>query len=178
MNKRSAGSVLRRGEFYGETPWRALDKICKEFGISSKDSIADLGSGLGKVCFWFSQVVGCKRVTGIDREESFLSFARKVGQLISSKLFCGGRLRYLLGDFTSQSFVDYSCVYFYGTSFSPQTIRKLIRALKSLPESACVISVSYPLTDFLEGKELFFVEKFIKVSFPWGKTEVFKNVRK
>ncbi|WP_246485703.1 class I SAM-dependent methyltransferase [Chlamydiifrater phoenicopteri] len=178
LNRKASESILRRGEVYGETPWRALSRICQDFGISSKDSVLDLGSGLGKGCFWFAHVVGCKRVCGVDREKKFLSFAKKVGRLISFGVFCSGRLNYVLGDFTELSFTDYSCVYFYGTSFSPRVIRKLIKSLASLPKNASVISVSYPLTEFLEGEALFFVEKTSKVSFPWGSAEVYKNIRK
>nr|WP_269465550.1 SAM-dependent methyltransferase [Candidatus Chlamydia sanziniae] len=165
-------SLLKEGNVYGETPWSALYKISKAFGITSQDVIYDLGSGLGKVCFWFAHVIQCQ-VLGVENQENFVRFSVNIHRKLSSgfTLFC-------LQDFKDISLSEASCVYFYGSSYSRRVLKDVLQAFVSMAPGAIVISISFPLDSFPYGKKLFFTEKKCVVRFPWGRTIAYKNVRK
>ncbi|WP_275667714.1 class I SAM-dependent methyltransferase [Chlamydia serpentis] len=165
-------SLLKEGNVYGETPWSVLSKISKTFDITSQDILYDLGCGLGKACFWFSDVVRCQ-VIGIDNQPSFIHFSRGIHRKLSSglTLFC-------IEDFKNVSLLGASYVYFYGSSFSRRLLNHIILALSEMAPGSVVISISFPLDSFPKGKEAFFTEKSCSVRFPWGKTKAYKNIRK
>ncbi|EPP34461.1 histone methylation DOT1 family protein [Chlamydia ibidis] len=170
--KRSAySSLLIHGNVYGETPWSALNKICREFGITSKETIYDLGCGLGKVCFWFGHVIGATAV-GIDNQEAFINKAAQLQKFSKNPALC------MQGSFDSIDLTEVSYIYFYGSSYSLRILGNVIRNLNNLPLGAVVISISFPLDSLSYGKETFYTEQSCKVFFPWGQTTAYKNIRK
>ena len=51
------------------------------------ESVLDLGSGSGKICFLASQVVGpTGRVTGVDRNDEMLALARRAAQVVRERI--------------------------------------------------------------------------------------------
>ena len=143
-------------EEYGETPLATLDKMAREFRILSKDTVLELGCGTGRTCFWLKRFVGC-RVIGVDHSRSFIEKARKVGSDVEFRM-----------EDMLKTKLNANILYFYGTSFPDDFIRKLAKRFKSQK----VITVSFPLSDY---DKRFKVEKVIVGSFPWGKTEIYLN---
>lgn len=165
-------SRVYEGNVYGETPWSVLNKISKEFGITSKDVVYDLGCGLGKACFWFSHIVGCQ-VVGVDNQSSFISFSSYL-----HKWLCSHPTLFLQESFDEIQLEHASCVYFYGSSYSLKILKTVLKAFENMLSGNVVISISFPLDSLPHGKELFFTETSCDVMFPWGKTKAYKNVRK
>ncbi len=172
LRRSPQSSLLREGNVYGETPWSVLNKISREFGITSQDVIYDLGCGLGKVCFWFSYVIGCQAV-GIDNQLAFIRFASRVHRWLSSQPTI-----FFKEHFHESKLSQASCVYFYGSSYSLKVLKSVLKAFEEIPSGNMVISISFPLDSLPDGEQLFFTEKSCEVSFPWGKTTAYKNIRK
>lgn len=172
LHRSSKSSLLVEGNVYGETPWSTLEKISKEFGITSKEIVYDLGCGLGKVCLWFSHVVGC-HVIGVDNQRAFVRFASTLNRFLSARppLF-------MVENFCQTRLAHASCVYFYGSSYSRRVLREVLQILKGMAPGGVVISLSFPLESIADGQEYFFVEKSCVVRLPWGKTVAYKNIRK
>jgi len=61
-------------------------------------------------------------------------------------------------------------VYLYGTCLKEEEIIQLAHSFKKLPEGAKIITVSYPLSDYVSGYVL--IEKLTE-NFPWGKGDIF-----
>lgn len=163
--------MLIDGNVYGETPWSALSKISRCFGLHSQHIIVDLGCGLGKPSFWFSYVVKAN-VVGVDNQQRFLDFASK-----AHKLLLTTPALFLCRSFETADISKASCVYFYGTSYSLKVLQGALKTLSQLPSGAIVISISFPLTLLHGGEEIFDVHQNCSVIFPWGKTIAYKNVR-
>ena len=83
------------------------------------------------------------------------------------------------GDFFDHHFEDATVIYLYGTCLEDGTIRKLIHKFSRLQKGAKIVTVSYPLTDYLDGSQRshFNVIHSFKVSFPWGIGDVYLHVR-
>ncbi|MCH9610311.1 MAG: hypothetical protein S4CHLAM81_03640 [Chlamydiales bacterium] len=143
---------------YGETPLWTLDRMATEFGILSHHRLVELGCGTARTCFWLKRFIGCS-VVGVDNSEALIQRARLVGS--SVELRCEDMLKTELdGDF----------IYFYGTSFADDFIDKLAKRF----DSQKVITVSFALSDY---DSRYRVEKRIRGSFPWGRTEIYLNCR-
>jgi len=159
---RMASHYFLRGPYklteeYGETPLATLDKIAREFRILSKDTVLELGCGTGRTCLWLRSFVGC-RVIGVDHARALIQKAQSLGSSVEFR--CEDILKTEL---------NANILYFYGTSFPDDFIRKLTKRITDQK----VITVSFPLRDY---DKRFRVEKIIKGSFPWGKTEIYLNV--
>nr|WP_269763305.1 methyltransferase domain-containing protein [Chlamydia felis] len=172
LRRSSQSSLLKEGNVYGESPWSVLNKVSKEFGVTSQDVVYDLGCGLGKVCFWFSHVLRCQ-VVGIDNQSDFIRFSSRIHRLLSLQTAVFFK-EYFYETQLSQA----SCVYFYGSSYSLKVLKSVLTVLKELKPGNMVISISFPLDSLPGGDLLFFTEKSCDVTFPWGKTKAYKNIRK
>ncbi|WP_202771964.1 class I SAM-dependent methyltransferase [Chlamydia abortus] len=172
LRRSPRSSLLREGNVYGETPWLALNKVSREFGVTSQDVVYDLGCGLGKVCFWFSHILRCQ-VVGVDNQPTFINFSSYLHRLLSVQPAV-----FLKEHFHETLLSQASCVYFYGSSYSLKVLKSVLKALKELKPGNMVISISFPLDSLPGGDQLFFTEKSCNVIFPWGKTKAYKNIRK
>lgn len=150
----------KRGEIYGETPYRTFHKIASLCDLTSKDTWLELGSGRGKGCFWMAHFVGCK-VIGIEKILPFSWISRLVKAVTRTKV------SFIQNDFLTFDFSKATCVYLYGTTMNDEMVKKIVDKMEQLPSSARVISVSAPLPirSYLQCIGSF------PLSFPWGETE-------
>lgn len=155
---------------YGETPLTTLDKICRQCRILSKDTIIELGCGSGRTLFWLHSFIKC-RVIGVDFLPLFIKRAQRIVKW--AKL---DHIDFRNEDMLHTDLTHASVIYLYGTCLEDEVIEKLLKKFQTLPVATKVITVSYPLTDYCEGR-LFRVEKSFMGNFPWGKAEIFLNIR-
>ena len=160
LQKRGA----KETDLYGETYLTALDQIAKRCYLSEQDRVIELGCGRGRNAFFLAHRYGC-HVKGIDWVPYFIDRAQKNAQqcLCANVSFsCENMYRADLSAAT--------VVYLYGTCLADEEIIQLSHSFKKLPEGAKIITVSYPLSDYVSGFVL--IDK-LTVNFPWGKTEIF-----
>ncbi|SYX09207.1 Histone methylation protein DOT1 [Chlamydia poikilotherma] len=172
LRRSPQSSLLKEGNVYGETPWSVLNKVSREFGVTSQDIVYDLGCGLGKVCFWFSDILKCQ-VVGIDNQSAFINFASRMHKLLSPQPTIFFK-EYFYETELSQA----SCVYFYGSSYSLKVLKGVLTALAKLKSGNIVITISFSLDSLPDGDTMFVTEKSCDVTFPWGKTKAYKNIRR
>jgi len=155
---------------YGETPLTAMEMIAKRFHISQSDVVYELGCGRGRTCFWLAAFVKCQ-VVGVELIPIFVTKALEVKNkfnVIHANFICKDVLD-----------LDYSmatCVYFFGTSSDEEFIENLISKLSALQKGAKVITVSYPLTDYMDTIQYRVVDKFT-VPFGFGDVDVYLQLR-
>lgn len=155
---------------YGETPLTTMDHIAKECRLLKKDVVYELGCGTGRTCLWLSTFVGCQTY-GIDLVADFISHAER------AKKWSGiDRAHFYSADFFSFSFQDATAIYLYGTTLSQEAIDVLLQKMKRLKKNTKVITASFPLIE-RGGEEFFRLEKQFSGIFPWGKADVYLNVR-
>lgn len=153
---------------YGETPLTTLDRIARICGILSKDIVYDLGCGPGRTTFWLKQFIKCK-VVGIDYLPTFIRRAESVRRYMRLN-----GIEFHEEDMLKTDFSQATVIYLYGTCLDDETIESLIERFSSLKTGTKIITVSYPLTDF---SQKFCLEKQFMARFPWGKAEVFLNLK-
>lgn len=154
---------------YGETPLTTLDRIARQCGILSKDVVYELGCGSGRTVFWLHHFIRCKAV-GIDYQPTFIRRANRVKEWLRLD-----RIAFYLEDMLSANYRDATVIYLYGTCLEDAIIEKLLERFEQLKSGTKVITVSYPLTDYSESYKLI---KHFPARFPWGKAEVFLNLKK
>lgn len=156
---------------YGETPLPAIDQIATECGITAQDTVYELGSGRGRVCFWLNHFKGCK-VVGIEYIPEFVRVANGVKH--KYKL---DKVTFIEGDFLKTDFKEATVIYLYGTCLEDKQIEQLIEKLSKLPSGTKIITVSYPLSDYTK-KPLFEVMKRFPAHFTWGTGDVYLQYKK
>jgi len=159
---------------YGETPLTTLALIAEKCQLSAYDVVYDLGCGRGRTCFWLSAFVDCRAV-GVDQVPTFIEKANavKAQYYVSS-------VKFLEGDYLDFSFKDATVIYLYGTCLEDSAVKLLIKKFSKLPSGTKIITVSYPLTDYLEyGQfDLFTLAETFQGSFTWGTADIYLQVRK
>ena len=156
---------------YGETPLTTLEVIARECGIGAEDVVCELGSGRGRGCFWLNSFIGCP-VIGIEFVPTFVAIAQNVKCRYMVK-----EVKFLCQDILEANFRGATVVYFYGTSSETPFIQKLIDKLKKMPVGTKIITVSYPLTSYMDTPVFELIKSF-QAQFTWGKTAVYLQVRK
>lgn len=154
---------------YGETPLTSLEIIAKECGLSERDCVFELGCGRGRTCFWLHSFIGC-RVVGIEYIPEFVERADAVKNRLGIK-----DVEFRLGDMTASNLDGATVCYLYGSCLDEKTIRKLAGNFEKLPKGTRIITVSYPLSDYSDGKS-FEVMKRFTVPYTWGEADVFLQV--
>jgi len=161
--------LLRKGEedihCYGETPLTTLDLIAKEGRISENDHFLELGSGISRGLFFLSSHYGCK-ATGIEWVPEFVLKSYDI-----SKSYPSLDLSFFLSDMTKASFEGASFIYLYGTCLPDEVIEALAHKMKKLPSTTKIVTVSYPLSDYLPSS--FHIHKKFEGEFNWGSAEIF-----
>ena len=171
--KISKSFLQKRGEKdlyqYGETPLTTFDMIARKCQINKTDVVYELGSGSGRLCFWLKYFIGCK-VMGVDYVPDFIAISNKV-----KKRYSITDVDFVCQDILDVDFSKASVVYYYGTMADEAFIIKLIDKLKRLPKGSKVITVSYPLTNYVQEPFLK-LEKTFKAKFTWGVADVYIQV--
>ncbi len=166
--------LKKRGESnvdaYGETPLPVFAQIAKECGLSKGDTVIEMGCGRGRGVFFLSWLTGC-RVIGIDWVPSFIRTAEDISKRSLPLLPISFRCEKM----ESSDFSHVSVIYLYGTCLSDEEIGSLVKRFESLPASAKIITVSYPLSDY---SQRFITTKQFTASFPWGEAEIYINFDK
>lgn len=155
---------------YGETPLTTLDRMATEFGILSHDIFYEMGCGSARGCFWINLFVKC-RVIGIDYLPTFIRKAAEIKK--SMGLY---HIDFLEEEMVSTNLSRATVIYLYGTCLDDATIKKLIYNFAQLRSGTKIITVSYPLEWYCDP-DLFKVIKQFRGRFPWGKADLFLNVK-
>lgn len=154
---------------YGETPLIEMEKIVNLCSLKSEDTILELGAGRGKISFWLHYFVKCN-VVALEQIPIFV----KIGNFFI-KAFRIKKFKFLCEDFLNFNQKDLSVIYLYGTTLSDEKIKILINKFKKLPSSVKIITISYSLREYDKN---FSLEKSFDISFPWGKTKAYLNLRR
>ncbi len=151
---------------YGETPLSTWEYILGKCGIHAGDCLYDLGCGTGRGVFFVSAYFGCRAV-GVDFISSFIHKAKEIQRQIPQT-----SLHFVHGDITTCDLSEASVIYLYGTCLDDSTIEALSRRFSSLKKGVKVITVSYPLSDYLLDNP-FAVKEVFSAKYAWGEAEVF-----
>ena len=157
-------SGAKETDLYGETYLTALDQIAKVCHLSEQDQVVELGCGRGRNAFFLANRYGCK-VKGIDWVPYFIEQAQKIAQQCSCS-----RVSFSCENMHQADLSSATVVYLYGTCLKEEEIIQLAHSFKKLPKGAKIITVSYPLSDYVSGYVL--IEKLTE-NFPWGKGDIF-----
>lgn len=155
---------------YGETPLTVLDTIVSRTGLEPGCRIFEFGAGSGYTSLWLNHVLGCQ-VTAIEVVPGFI---RRLGSVVKWRRLRGVEVR-------GESYLDTpldraECVYLYASNLNDDEIVLLVRHLARLDEGGRVISISYALVAY-DKDGLFQLTDQFEVLFPWGKAEVFVQIR-
>lgn len=156
---------------YGETPLLTMELIAKECGLTSDDTVFELGCGRGRTCFWLHHFIKC-RVVGV---EFIPEFVKKANQIVN--FFQLDSINFQLEDMMQTDLSEATVIYLYGTCLDEATISVLIEKMEKLPSGTKIITVSYPLTEYAQ-KPFLEVMKIFPAKFTWGNTEVFLHLIK
>lgn len=151
---------------YGETPYFTLDKMAKNFGVLSTDTVLDLGCGRGLGVFFWSEQVKAQSY-GIDNHAMFILRANRIKKVLNIK-----KAHLIEGDFFEYPLEKMTVIYLYGTALSDEAIEKMIQRFIQLSTSPKIITVTYPLSEF---SSKFVTENQFTGFFPWGRSEVYLN---
>ena len=155
---------------YGETPLSTLEKMARVAEIKPLDRVLELGCGRGRGVFFLGHFYNCA-VVGIERIPQFVKLARHVASRFEIQ-----NVSFECGDMFKIDWPESDVIYLYGTCLQDKEIGALIQKLKTFPKGTRILSVSYPLIDY-DQSETFKVLKRFPVSFPWGETEAFLQIK-
>ncbi len=170
--------LIRQGEedpyVYGETPLTTLAQIAKECKLNAQDVVYELGCGRGRSCFWLGAFVNC-RVTGIEQIDIFVVKANQIKTKYTVE-----NVRFSSGNFLEFNYKDATVIYLYGTCLEEATIMHLIKKFAKMAPGSKIITISYPLTDYLELQNwaLFELVHTFQAPFVWGWADVYLHVRR
>jgi len=155
---------------YGETPIIEMEKMINFFAIPSNTTFLELGAGRGKMSFWLYFFLNSK-VIAIEQVPIFVKIAN-----FFIKLFKIKKIEFLYNDFLTFAFdtKDIDVIYLYGTTLPTDKIITLINKFKKLSSSVKIITISYTLDQYDKD---FIAEKSFDISFPWGKTKAYLNIK-
>jgi hypothetical protein len=147
---------------YGETDFCEFDAIFTAFDIPATHSVADLGSGRGRLAF-FLKLVRCQRyVVAYEKLSIFVQRAERVRKILGIS-----DVSFHQEDWHTADLRAIDVIYYYNLSPGRSSAQKLA----SLPKTTKIITIGSWLEDELPGA--FHLEKKIPVRFIWGTTEAF-----
>lgn len=165
--------LLKKGEkdvyTYGETPLTTLEAIARQAEIVPSDCVFELGSGRGRACFWLSIFIGC-RVVGLEYVPEFVERANRIKNKLKLQ-----NVEFRCTDFFKTDYSEATVCYLYGTCLDDDSIKKMIAKFSKLKPGTKIITVSYPLSDYVE-KPLFEIVKHFTASYTWGEADVYIQV--
>jgi SAM-dependent methyltransferase len=151
---------------YGETPLVTLDKIVRVCGVVKEDVVYELGAGRGRSSFWLALYLGCKTI-GIEYNPYFVTKAERI-----RRLFKINNLEFRNQNMLQADLSDATVVYLFGTALDDSQIRALARRLAQLQAETKIITISYPLQDYITTPAFTLLEAF-EVEFVWGSTTAY-----
>lgn len=154
---------------YGETPLTQIENLSKICQISKNTNFLELGAGRGKISFWLHFFVKCK-ILAVEQVPIFV----KIGVFLK-KLFRAKNLNFSCNDFFEIDMQNFDIIYLYGTTLKDTKINLLIEKFKKLKSSVKIITISYSLEEYDKS---FKTLKSFDISFPWGKTKAYLNVKR
>lgn len=157
---------------YGETPLKTLELILRKVKITTEDHFFDLGAGRGRVAFFINAFTDAK-VTAIEFIPEFVDRAKKIQEKLKLS-----KLTFIQEDLLESDLSSGTIFYLYGSSYPDDFLKKLAEKLSRLKAGIRVISVSFPITDYLKDKKLFEVMSCFPAEFPWGESTVYAAVKK
>lgn len=156
---------------YGETPIDTMEKIVKECFITKNDHVFELGSGRGRICFWLGTVLNAE-VTGIDNIPEFIDRASKIQKRLGLK-----NIHFVEGDILTCPLDGGTVFYLFGSSYDDKFLSKLVNRFESLKKGTRFVTISFPLEDYAKVGSFEILKRF-PVSFPWGDTDAYYQVKK
>lgn len=161
--------LLRSGKAclhsYGETPLSSWHDFLSKINLRPEDRFFDLGAGRGRVALFTAALFGCE-TTAIERIPIFC----KRGNEAAERAFLP--CTFLCEDMLLSDVYSASYLYFYALWHEEESFLAMIEKLSTLPPSAKIITVSFPLSDF---SDRFTTILSSPCRFPWGNTEFFLN---
>ncbi len=155
---------------YGETPLTSLEEIARQCHLSSGDCLFELGCGRGRTCFWLNQFIGC-RVVGVENTPLFVQKAQQIQERFRIE-----GVSFRLEDLFETDLQGATAIYLYGTCLSDDSIHRLIERFSPLPKGTKIVTVSYALVDYQPNAPFQLLKEF-SLPFPWGKGDVYLQVR-
>jgi len=155
--------------FYGDSWPFTIPYFVDSIPISKEDVFFDLGSGTGRISFWFQVVAKCK-VVAIEKVPHFIQKAKIIQKKVQNE-----KVDFIEEDLLETNYDSATIIYFYSSSFDDKTILKLIEKWKSLPTGVRIITTSFALAEY--GSKDYKVLKQFKVSYPWGMCDVFLQIK-
>lgn len=155
---------------YGETPLTSMEYIVKQCKITEKDTVIELGCGRGRACFWLHSFIHCK-VIGIEYIPVFMRIANRIKTRYHLE-----NIDFLCEDFLKSKLSAATILYLYGSTYEDEFIEQLVQKIEKLPKGVKIISVSYPLSDYIALKSFKLISVF-PVSFTWGEADVYYQER-
>jgi len=146
-----------------------MEKIIKLFKIPSNVTFLELGAGRGKMSFWLYFFFKYK-VIAIEQVPIFVKIAN-----FFIKLFRIKKIQFLCSDMFAFDLKDIDIIHLYGTTLPTKKIKALINKFKKLSSSVKIITISYALDQYDKD---FICKKSFDISFPWGKTKAYLNIKK
>jgi hypothetical protein len=159
--------MQQRGEenvhVYGETPLPVYHRIATRWGIGKKHQFLELGCGRGRGLLFLSHIHGCQCI-GIEWIAEFVNTIKKIEP----------SLKIYHEDFMRAQIISRDFIYLYGTCLEEDHILALCERFLHLPSTTKIITVSFSLSEYHKRFKL--IDSFI-AHFPWGRGEIFLNVR-
>jgi len=152
---------------YGETPLSTLEQICREFDVTSEDTVFELGCGRGITCFWLNIIWGC-HVVGIEYIPVFVEAAQNAVHRYHLQ-----NIRFRLDDMFETDLSDATVIYLYGTCLKEEEIQRLANKFSRLPQGTKIITTSYSLEEYSHTLS---ISKQLQGCFAWGTADVFLHV--
>lgn len=147
---------------YGETPLTVFHQMFSLGGLTSQDRFVDLGCGRGRGVLFASTVWNADAI-GVEQIPFFCQQGEKISQIQPKvQFFCQEMCSFPmhLGTF----------FYFYGLCLDEQDLLKACVALQKMPSKAKLVTVSFPITEYISDFSLLSSWEAI---YPWGKAELF-----
>lgn len=151
---------------YGDTWPSSVPQFIAHLPIRKNDVLFDLGSGTGRISFWFQIISGCE-VVAVEKVPLFVQKAKAIQKKINAQ-----RITFLEEDILKIDFSRATLIYFYGTSFSDDFIEKLLLKWKTLKPGTRIVTTSFHLNEYTHDKS-YKVKKEYQVSYPWGTCDVY-----
>jgi len=150
---------------YGETDFYFFDTILSEFAISKEKTIAELGSGRGRLCFWLSMVRGQAKVYGVEQHPILFERAER-----ARRSFRIENVLFIEADWQSLPFSDVDLIYLYLPIEKDEDLLELGKKVCRLWPKTQIITIGWWFGEVMDKVVL---EKKTTVRFDWGTTEAY-----
>ena len=160
-----------RGESpYGETPLVVMCELAEKAGITSADTVYELGSGRGRTSFWLAVFLGCRKVVGVECVPTFVAKAQTI-----ARFFRLQNVIFLQEDMCGADLKEASVIYLFGTCLSDKEIHTLNAHFARLAKGTKIITISYSLIEY-NAPAAIHLEQSFDVTFVWGETTAYIHV--